>query len=793
MYPFEATYTHPALSEKSIGISQVDNYLRNQLDMNGGLNTELKLNTALWPVPDLVQRGLNPNINTRTLLDWIKTGSILEDAQLWNPRKRHHFYDPYRNAGLDNKTDNPDWWGVPTLGSPFDLTGESALVWAIEGIAEKEPTTNYNTWEYARQYFYKALTEGAKDMREHYLGLTFVSFGHVLHLIEDIGVPAHTRNDFLFGHYRNAINNGNPLENWVEEQIIANASQSLWSGTGPVVFNRLAKYFDADVYVGGYLGNGILPPEGIWGLAECTNYQFLSLSTVFGCSGVKYQFPQPAKEHTSELIEFNKVYFNGSNYGVNHIARDSYTYYKAAGYGVYSRVIDSTNTTDDDKVFIDYADVTIPRTIDYATGLANYFFRGRLNVEPNWTNPNIVKLTITNRSNNSGVPQTLKGGTFEIYRDDANDTRTKINPAGITFTPQWTPASTLPNDGGMTKLIAQFAPPTERAKKYIVVYKGSISENPLDPDPNDPNAIAVDIVRCGYEIVAWAESDAGDEWGQVSDVPEGSDFVDVAAGKWHCLALRSDGSVEAWGRKDTYGEVSGKPTGNDFIAIAAGLYHSLALKSDGSIVAWGDNYYGQSTPPSGNNFVAITAGDNHSLALKSDGTIVGWGWNNHHECDAPEPDPDTVYIAIAAGRFHNLALQSDGKVKAWGDNLYGQVELYPGADYKKHIAVAACGYRSFLLRDDGTLISWGLGDWLDEEKKIPRYHYRHPDGADFVAIAAGWKHILALTSDGRILSWSWPTGEGEFDDFARTTVPSGIVFTDDISAGYEFSLSLKVH
>ena len=36
---------------------------------------------------------------------------------------------------------------------------------------------------------------------------------------------------------------------------------------------------------------------------------------------------------------------------------------------------------------------------------------------------------------------------------------------------------------------------------------------------------------------------------------------------------------------------------NNFVAIAAGYYHSLALKNDGSIVGWGRNNHGQATPP----------------------------------------------------------------------------------------------------------------------------------------------------------------------------------------------------
>ncbi len=52
------------------------------------------------------------------------------------------------------------------------------------------------------------------------------------------------------------------------------------------------------------------------------------------------------------------------------------------------------------------------------------------------------------------------------------------------------------------------------------------------------------------------------------------------------------------------------------MGIAAAGSHSLALRSDGTLVAWGGNTYAQTNPPTGLDHVArISAGENRNLVL----------------------------------------------------------------------------------------------------------------------------------------------------------------------------------
>jgi alpha-tubulin suppressor-like RCC1 family protein len=78
---------------------------------------------------------------------------------------------------------------------------------------------------------------------------------------------------------------------------------------------------------------------------------------------------------------------------------------------------------------------------------------------------------------------------------------------------------------------------------------------------------------------------------------------------------------------------------SDAASVAAGFYHGLLVRNNGSVASWGYNGYGELgdgtsvdritpiTVPNLSNVVAAAAGRYHSASLRSDGTVWTWGYN----------------------------------------------------------------------------------------------------------------------------------------------------------------------
>jgi alpha-tubulin suppressor-like RCC1 family protein len=291
-------------------------------------------------------------------------------------------------------------------------------------------------------------------------------------------------------------------------------------------------------------------------------------------------------------------------------------------------------------------------------------------------------------------------------------------------------------------------------------------------DPSSsPEDTGLDFVA---QVIAFgADSDwEGNRTGQV-EVPTIGELggfggvVDVAAGMYHSLAIRQDGTVAAWG---SYADGEGRRTVDvwvpddltDVVAVDGGFGHDIALKADGTVVAWGqDNQAGQVTVPEGlSDVVAISTSSATSYAVKGDGTIVGWGSNPCGQLDGL--DELTGVVDVAAGVCHAVILFEDGTIQLQGfpvNQDYDMLDwddptLVPPPDVLPVVAVAANNWHSLALQDDGTVVAWG--DDTDGAVTVPEGLH------DVVDVAAGWWHSVALTADGTVVAWG-NNGVGQTD------------------------------
>lgn len=283
--------------------------------------------------------------------------------------------------------------------------------------------------------------------------------------------------------------------------------------------------------------------------------------------------------------------------------------------------------------------------------------------------------------------------------------------------------------------------------------------------------------------------------------PQDLSVAKLSAGADHTLVIRTDGTLWSWGYNDegqigdgSYGEGTNKSapvqigTDNNWSDIAGGSHHSLALKTDGTLWAWGGNYYGalgngesgtqthQTLPIQiglSTDWAKIFARGTFSIALKTDGTLWGWGNNSAGQLGDGTTDMKTVptpigtdtWQSVSAGFYYCLGIKDNGTLWAWGSNYEGQLGI--GSETNATLPVqigqdstwveAYAGYEhSMAKKADGTLWAWGynyfgqLGDGTTVDKNSP---IQTSTAANWVSISLGAEHTIALTTDNKI--WSW--------------------------------------
>ena len=252
---------------------------------------------------------------------------------------------------------------------------------------------------------------------------------------------------------------------------------------------------------------------------------------------------------------------------------------------------------------------------------------------------------------------------------------------------------------------------------------------------------------------AWGENDDGE-----SDAPAFTNILAIAAGEFHSVAVKDDGSVVQWGYD--WGDVPANLT--NAISVAAGYSHSIALRSDGTVETWGaTNDYANFVPANLSGVKTVACGWNHNVALLTNGTVTAWGYNGAslgwHLTDVP-PGLSNV-TAIAANSMHSLALHADGTIAAWGYSPNGETNVPAGLS--NVVAIAAGDYHNLALKADGTVMAWGYNG---------AGQCNVPAGlSNVMAIAAGYEHSVALKNDGTIVSWG-DDSDGQTDTPALSQV-----------------------
>jgi len=338
-------------------------------------------------------------------------------------------------------------------------------------------------------------------------------------------------------------------------------------------------------------------------------------------------------------------------------------------------------------------------------------------------------------------------------------------------------------------------------------------------------------------------TDPNSNWSSVS---VGGDMHD------YTLATKTDGSLWAWGHNGygqlgdgtggaTYNENSvtinytgdkNTPTriGTDtnWASVSAGRNNTIAIKTDGSLWAWGHNGSGQLGDGTGGggvldgsgdkktptrigtdtNWASVSAGGNHTIAIKTDGSLWAWGYNGYGQLgDGTRTDKltptrigtDTDWASVSAGGGHTIIIKTDGSLWAWGHNYFGQLGDGTRTDRNTPAKigtdtnwafVSAGSYHTIASKTDGSLWAWGcnrygqLGDdtggggYSDSsgDKNTPT---RIGMDTTWASVSAGGDHTIAIKADGSLWAWGY-NGDGQLGDDTRTdrNTPTMIVPND---------------
>jgi alpha-tubulin suppressor-like RCC1 family protein len=292
------------------------------------------------------------------------------------------------------------------------------------------------------------------------------------------------------------------------------------------------------------------------------------------------------------------------------------------------------------------------------------------------------------------------------------------------------------------------------------------------------------------------------------------DWKMIAAGQFHSVGIKADGSLWAWGF-NFFGQLgdgtttqrnSPVPIGTatDWASIACRGSYTIATKTDGSLWAWGSNLFGELGDGSTTNrtspvkigtatWASIACGFYHTIATQTDGSLWAWGRNTFGQLgdgtntdrSSPVKIGTATWASIACGATHTIATQTDGSLWAWGKNDVGQLgdgsttssnSPVPIGTATNWASIAGGNSHTIATQTDGSLWAWGkndvgqLGDGSTTSSNSP---VKIGTATNWAKIAGGNSHTIATQTDGSLWAWGSNTS-GQLGDGTNTNKSSPV-------------------
>ena len=597
-----------------------------------------------------IQAGVESYFNQKKVSELLGDGGEFEDDGL---RPRSHFLNPLTNQGL--------------VGICY-----SALEWATLPVGVQG--SEHYSWSDARDYYYKALTRTDKTDRDMYFAWTFRGLGQIMHLVQDMSVPAHVRDD---KHLKLLGLDGDGYESWMDEpdnrRTIAQylVTNFAFNTLFPLNVKNL---FDTDQYDG--TNDVITISSNSIGLAEYTNANFFSGDTINAAN-----FPSPRTDNNNKVTlsyigplgTHNRQYFlkNCSDvYCQQSVNKDYHGYLLSADdLNDYWRQMLQNPTAFipilDENVYHDYAQLLIPRAIGYSSQVLQYFFRGKLEAE--FLGSSLKIKNVSTETINSGDANGNKNGTFELYYDNAQDVRTRLTDPPIA-------ANTLAPGEVQT---INYNMPTEDVKAFMLVYHGQLGDEPnaiipLYIDSDGTVWVAGEDItgRLGlgndYNLIRVVNGNS-QPWEIVKYTPaKGLPFFRTWT--WATIGRSCSGPSASTFLINNYGEMycSG---GNAMGEL--GIGQAIGYRVIGNSVFTVPNYYTKNfIKVQGNDWKMVITSGGVTWALKTDGTLWvtgeregGTGGIGTFPINIFTKYDDTVWRSL-----YGLGSLSLGVIKEVGDN-----------------------------------------------------------------------------------------------------------------------------